>query len=82
MFVKFELKFSMRTSDTGTQLLRAKIDMQSPNMNMRDPPIYRIKKMAHHRSGDKWNVYPIYDFAHGQSDAIEKITHSKIHIGI
>jgi len=51
--------------------------MQSPNMNMRDPPIYRIKKMAHHRSGDKWNVYPIYDFAHGQSDAIEHITHSK-----
>lgn len=59
-----------------TQLLRAKIDMQSPNMNLRDPPIYRILKAPHHRSGDKWKVYPIYDFAHGQSDCIEHITHS------
>ena len=56
--------------------LRAKIDMASPNINMRDPVMYRIKKMAHHRTGDKWNIYPSYDFAHGQEDAIEGVTHS------
>jgi glutaminyl-tRNA synthetase len=56
--------------------LRAKIDMASPNINMRDPIIYRIKKASHHQTGDKWCIYPSYDFAHGQSDAIEKITHS------
>ncbi|CAD7945805.1 unnamed protein product [Amoebophrya sp. A120] len=60
----------------GTLLLRAKIDMQSPNFNLRDPPIYRIRFADHHRTGSKWKVYPIYDFAHGQEDAIEHITHS------
>eukprot|EP00392_Amoebophrya_sp_AT5.2_P009124 g9152.t1 len=60
----------------GSLLLRAKIDMQSPNFNLRDPPIYRIRFASHHRTGDKWKVYPIYDFAHGQEDAIEHITHS------
>ena len=56
--------------------LRAKIDMASPNLNMRDPVIYRIKKAHHHRTGDDWCIYPMYDFAHGQSDSIEEITHS------
>ncbi len=60
----------------GTHVLRAKIDMASPNMHMRDPVIYRIVKRSHHRTGDKWNVYPMYDFAHGQSDYFEGITHS------
>ena len=60
----------------GTKSLRAKIDMASPNINMRDPVLYRIKKVAHHRTGDKWCIYPMYDFTHGQSDAIEHITHS------
>ncbi len=62
--------------DEGSCALRAKIDMASPNMNMRDPTIYRIRKAAHHQTGDKWCIYPTYDFAHGQSDAIEGITHS------
>lgn len=62
--------------EEGTMTLRAKIDMASPNINMRDPVMYRIKKMAHHRTGDKWNIYPSYDFAHGQEDAIEGVTHS------
>ncbi len=60
----------------GAKVLRAKIDMASPNMHMRDPIIYRIKHAHHHRTGDKWCVYPMYDFAHGQSDSIENITHS------
>ena len=60
----------------GAMTLRAKIDMASPNINMRDPVLYRIKKMAHQRTGDKWNIYPSYDFAHGQEDAIEGVTHS------
>lgn len=60
----------------GACSLRAKIDMQSPNMNLRDPMIYRILHTNHHQTGDKWCIYPIYDFAHGQSDAIEGITHS------
>ncbi len=60
----------------GTRTLRAKIDMASPNMIMRDPVLYRIKFAHHHRTGDKWCIYPMYDFAHGQSDSIEKITHS------
>ncbi len=60
----------------GARVLRAKIDMASPNMLMRDPLIYRIKHEHHHRTGDKWCIYPMYDFAHGQSDAIENITHS------
>src|SRR5690606_26101951 len=60
----------------GSCSLRAKIDMAAPNMNLRDPIIYRIKKAHHHQTGDKWCIYPSYDFAHGQSDAIEGITHS------
>jgi glutaminyl-tRNA synthetase len=60
----------------GEKVLRAKIDMASPNMLLRDPIIYRIKHAHHHRTGDKWCIYPMYDFAHGQSDSIEKITHS------
>lgn len=60
----------------GEKVLRAKIDLASPNMHMRDPIIYRIKHAHHHRTGDKWCIYPMYDFAHGQSDSIEKITHS------
>jgi len=62
--------------DEGAKVLRAKIDMASPNMHMRDPIIYRIKKAHHFRTADKWCVYPMYDFAHGLSDALEKITHS------
>jgi len=60
----------------GEHLLRARIDMTSGNMHMRDPAIYRIRKVPHHRTGDKWNIYPMYDWAHGISDAIEGITHS------
>lgn len=60
----------------GSRVLRANIDMTSPNMLMRDPIIYRIKKEHHHRTGDQWCIYPMYDFAHGQSDSIEHITHS------
>ena len=60
----------------GEKVLRAKIDMASPNMHMRDPIMYRIKHAHHHRTGDKWSIYPMYDFAHGQSDSIEHITHS------
>jgi glutaminyl-tRNA synthetase len=62
--------------DEGTCVLRAKIDMASPNINLRDPAVYRIKKAHHHRTGDRWCIYPMYDFAHGLSDAIEGITHS------
>ncbi len=60
----------------GSKVLRAKIDLSHNNMHMRDPLMYRIKHAHHHRTGDKWCIYPMYDFAHGQSDAIEKITHS------
>ena len=60
----------------GTRVLRAKIDMTHPNMNMRDPILYRIRKHHHHQTGDAWPIYPTYDFAHGQEDAIEGITHS------
>ncbi len=60
----------------GTRVLRAKIDMASPNLNMRDPVMYRILHAEHHRTGDKWCIYPMYDFAHGQSDSLEKVTHS------
>jgi len=60
----------------GEKVLRAKIDMASPNMHMRDPILYRIKHAHHHRTGDAWSIYPMYDFAHGQSDSIENITHS------
>jgi glutaminyl-tRNA synthetase len=64
------------TYKDGEKVLRAKIDLASPNMHMRDPIMYRIKHAHHHRTGDKWCIYPMYDFAHGQSDSIEKITHS------
>ena len=60
----------------GTKVLRAKIDMQSPNMNLRDPLMYRIRRSHHHRTGSAWLIYPMYDYAHGVSDAIERITHS------
>jgi len=62
--------------DEGSHVLRAKIDMASPNINMRDPVIYRILKATHHRTGDTWCIYPTYDFTHGQSDSIEGVTHS------
>ena len=60
----------------GSRTLRAKIDMASPNLNLRDPVMYRILHMEHHRTGDEWCIYPMYDYAHGQSDSIEKVTHS------
>jgi len=68
----------MRTGEfeDGTRVLRAKIDMASPNMHLRDPILYRIKKAHHHRTGDVWPIYPTYDYAHGLSDSIEGITHS------
>ncbi|MCI8718599.1 MAG: glutamine--tRNA ligase/YqeY domain fusion protein [Lachnospiraceae bacterium] len=62
--------------EDGSKVLRAKIDMASPNMNMRDPVIYRVAHMTHHNTGDKWCIYPMYDFAHPVEDAIEKVTHS------
>ncbi len=60
----------------GSRVLRAKIDMASPNLNLRDPVMYRILHARHHRTGDSWSIYPMYDFAHGQSDALEGVTHS------
>ena len=68
----------MRTGEfpDGTRTLRAKIDMASPNVNLRDPVMYRILHAHHHRTGDQWCIYPMYDFTHGQSDSIERITHS------
>jgi glutaminyl-tRNA synthetase len=60
----------------GSRVLRAKIDMASPNLNMRDPVMYRILHASHHRTGDKWCIYPMYDYAHGQSDSLEHVTHS------
>ncbi len=73
-----ELFRRMRAGDfaEGEHVLRAKIDMKSANMNLRDPLLYRIRKTAHHRTGNKWMIYPMYDFAHPLSDAIEHITHS------
>ncbi|WP_339896921.1 glutamine--tRNA ligase/YqeY domain fusion protein [uncultured Gilvimarinus sp.] len=73
-----ELFAKMRAGELeeGSCSLRAKIDMAAPNINLRDPVIYRIKKVRHHHTGDKWCIYPSYDFAHGQSDAIEGVTHS------
>ncbi|NRB71973.1 MAG: glutamine--tRNA ligase/YqeY domain fusion protein [Xanthomonadales bacterium] len=69
---------AMRAGDfeEGTHVLRARIDMGSPNLNLRDPVMYRILKATHHRTGDSWPIYPMYDWAHGNSDAIEGITHS------
>ena len=69
-------KMSNGEIEEGKMVLRAKIDMASPNLNMRDPIIYRVLKAHHHRTGDKWNVYPMYDFAHPLSDAKEGVTHS------
>ena len=73
-----ELFAKMRAGEfpDGSRTLRAKIDMASPNLNMRDPVMYRILHAEHHRTGGKWCIYPMYDFAHGQSDSIEKVTHS------
>ncbi len=73
-----DLLARMKTGEfaDGEKVLRAKIDMASPNMNMRDPILYRIRKAAHHQTGTEWVIYPTYDFAHGQEDAIEGITHS------
>ena len=73
-----ELFTNMKTGKyaDGAKVLRAKIDLANPNMLLRDPILYRIKKAHHHRTGDTWCIYPMYDFAHGQSDAIEQITHS------
>src|SRR5580765_3510864 len=69
---------SMRNGEfeDGAHVLRAKIDMASPNMNMRDPTLYRIRRATHHRTGDAWCIYPMYDYAHPLSDALERITHS------
>jgi glutaminyl-tRNA synthetase len=73
-----ELFERMRAGDfpDGSRVLRAKIDMASPNLNMRDPVMYRILHAEHHRTGNQWSMYPMYDFAHGQSDSIERVTHS------
>jgi glutaminyl-tRNA synthetase len=73
-----DLFAQMKTGEfpDGARTLRAKIDMAAPNLNLRDPVMYRIKHAAHHRTGDKWCIYPSYDYAHGQSDSIEGITHS------
>jgi glutamyl/glutaminyl-tRNA synthetase len=60
----------------GARVLRLKIEMQSPNINLRDPVAYRIRRAHHHRTGDKWCIYPLYDYTHGISDALENITHS------
>ena len=62
--------------EDGAHVLRAKVDMASPNLNLRDPVMYRILHATHHRTGDQWCIYPMYDWAHGQSDSIEGITHS------
>ncbi|MGE5263277.1 MAG: glutamine--tRNA ligase, partial [Acidobacteriota bacterium] len=62
--------------EDGSRTLRAKIDMASPNLNLRDPVMYRIRKASHHRTGDRWCIYPMYDWAHGQSDSIERVTYS------
>src|SRR6202044_478100 len=74
----FDLFERMRAGEfpDGTRVLRAKIDMASPNFNLRDPVMYRIPHADHHRPGSKWCIFPPYDFAHGQSDSIEKVTHS------
>ena len=73
-----DLFYKMKNGEfkEGEHVLRAKIDMASPNLNMRDPVMYRILHKSHHRTGNKWCIYPMYDWAHGQSDSIEKITHS------
>ena len=65
-----------RSFSDGSRVLRAKIDMAHENMQLRDPVMYRIRNIAHHRTGEAWSIYPTYDWAHGQSDAIEGVTHS------
>jgi glutaminyl-tRNA synthetase len=74
----FDLFIRMKQGEfaDGSRVLRAKIDMASPNLNMRDPVMYRILHATHHRTGDTWCIYPMYDYAHGQSDSIERVTHS------
>ena len=67
--------------EDGSRVLRAKIDMASPNINLRDPVLYRIRRVTHHRTGDDWCIYPMYDFAHGYSDSIEGVTHSFCDLG-
>ena len=67
------------SSQTAPRVLRAKIDMASPNLNMRDPVMYRILHATHHRTGDEWCIYPMYDFAHGQSDSVEHVTHLHVY---
>src|SRR5262245_22924039 len=62
--------------EDGSKTLRAKIDMASPNLNLRDPVMYRVRRTSHHRTGDAWSIYPMYDWAHGQSDSLEGVTHS------
>ncbi len=76
--VNLDLFQRMRAGEfnDGARVLRAKIDMASPNLNLRDPVLYRILRAHHHRTGDKWCIYPTYDFAHGQADSIEGVTHS------
>ena len=75
---KLDLFARMRAGEfaEGSRTLRAKIDMASPNLNLRDPVMYRIRNASHHRTGDRWRIYPMYDWAHGQSDSIERVTHS------
>ena len=68
--------------DEGQRVLRARIDMSSGNINMRDPVLYRVLKTPHHRTGDKWVVYPMYDFAHGQSDSVEGVHSLDLHNGV
>ena len=70
------MKMTNGEIEEGRMVLRAKIDMASSNMHFRDPIIYRVVNHPHHRTGDKWKVYPMYDFAHGQSDYFEGVTHS------
>lgn len=74
--IKLFKKMTDGDFDEGACVLRAKIDMSSPNINLRDPILYRIRKSQHHQTGDKWCIYPTYDFAHGQCDSFERITHS------
>ena len=80
--LEFFTKMKAGVFPDGTKTLRAKIDMAHPNMLMRDPVLYRIKHAHHHRTGDKWCIYPMYDFAHGQSDSIENVTHSICTLGL
>ena len=66
----------------GEMVLRAKINMASPNINLRDPAIYRIRHLSHHNTGDKWCIYPMYTFAHPIEDALEKTTHLNLHLRV